>query len=134
MQLQKIVYYAQVESLVHYKKPLFSEKIEAWRGGPVVRELYEKHKGLKFINDTKLGDSENLTSEQKACIDWAFDKYGKLDGDTLSHITHLEKPWINARKGVPQGARSSEEITPQSMLKYYSNLPNYDDLDNQDES
>ena len=44
MKLQKIVYYSQVESLVHYYKPLFSEKIFAWRSGPVVKELFEKHK------------------------------------------------------------------------------------------
>src|SRR5690606_9826421 len=60
MKLQKIVYYAQVESLVHYSKPLFKEKILAWKGGPVVRELFEKHKGYKSLNNLKLGNAANL--------------------------------------------------------------------------
>ena len=40
MKLQKIVYYAQVESLINHSKPLFKEKILAWRGGPVIKELF----------------------------------------------------------------------------------------------
>ncbi len=133
MKLQKIVYYSQVESLVNYSKPLFGEKILAWRGGPVVRELFDKHKGSKFLNNIKLGNASNLSVEQKACISWAIEKYGSLDGDTLSHITHIEAPWKDARIGLPIDAPSNNEITTQSMVEYYSNLPKYRDLEDQDE-
>lgn len=134
MKLQKIVYYAQVESLVHYSKPLFNEKIHAWRGGPVVRELFDKHKGYKYLNNILLGNSANLSIEQKACVSWAIEKYGNLDGDTLSHLTHIEAPWREARKGLPDEAPSEQEITPLSMTQYYSNLPKYSELEEQDES
>jgi probable addiction module antidote protein len=134
MKLQKIVYYAQVESLVHYKKPLFAEKIQAWRGGPVVKELFDKHQKNKFLTTIKLGNIENLTVEQKACINWAVDKYGMLDGDTLSHITHLEDPWNHARGTLPPEAPSDAEITIDAMTKYYSNLPKYRELEEQDET
>lgn len=136
MKLQKIVYYAQVESLVHYSKPLFKEKILAWRGGPVVRELFKKHKGYKRwgVNKVTFGDPTRLSVEQKSCVKWAVEKYGGLDGDTLSHITHLEDPWKKARKNLPADAPSNEEITARSMLKYYSNLPKYNDLEEQDEN
>jgi probable addiction module antidote protein len=134
MKLQKIVYYAQVESLVHYAKPLFSEKILAWRGGPVVRELFEKHQGYKVLNNINLGSAANLSMEQRACVNWAVEKYGNLDGDTLSHLTHLELPWNNARKGLPPDAPSDAEITLQSMMDYYSNLPKYRELEEQDEA
>ncbi|MFW7379476.1 MAG: type II toxin-antitoxin system antitoxin SocA domain-containing protein [Oligoflexus sp.] len=130
MKLEKIVYYAQAESLVHYKRPLFKEKIEAWAAGPVVRELFEKHKGLRYLsNHVALGSSENLTAEQKACIRWAIDKFGKMDGDTLSHLTHIELPWRKAREGISNDAHSQNEITQQSMLDFYSKLPNYSELD-----
>lgn len=132
MKLQKIVYYAQVESLVHYGTPLFAENTLAWRGGPVVRELFEKHRGYKVINNVKLGDSSNLSLEQTSCIDWAIKKYGKLDGDTLSHLTHLEEPWIKARKGLSSDAASEREITTESMKSYYSTLPKYQELEEQD--
>jgi len=67
--------------------------------------------------------------EQKTCIDWAIEKYGRLDSDRLSHLTYLEDPWKKARRGVPEGVRSDKEITTESMLTYYSNLPNYSELD-----
>lgn len=134
MKLQKIVYYSQAESLVHYSKPLFSEKIQAWRGGPVVRELFEKHQGYKTLNNIRLGNSANLSMEQKACINWAVEKYGNLDGETLSHLTHLEQPWIDARSGLHSDAPSDAEITLQSIADYYSNLPRYRDLEEKDES
>lgn len=129
MQLEKIVYYSQAESLVKFKKPLFNEKIKAWRAGPVVRELYEKHRGFRYINDSSLGNSENLTAEQRACVEWAIDKYGKMDGDTLSHLTHLELPWRDARKGIADSEQSQNEITVQSIQDFYSKLPNYSELD-----
>lgn len=133
MKLQKIVYYAQVESLVHYSRPLFSEKILAWRGGPVVRELFNKHRGLKFLGQVALGDSARLSIEQKACVSWAVEKYARLDGDTLSHLTHIEAPWKNARKGLSPEDSSDAEITPQAIKRYYSGLPKYRDLDEEDE-
>jgi probable addiction module antidote protein len=132
MKLQKIVYYSQTECLVHYKKPLFKEKIEAWAAGPVVRELFDKHKGLRHISDLKFGNGNALSVEQKACVDWAIAKYGNMDGDTLSHLTHVEDPWRKARKGVPEDSHSHQEITVESIKRYYSNLPNYAELDDSD--
>ncbi len=133
MKLQKIVYYSQVESLIHFHRPLFREKIEAWVAGPVVRVLYDKHKGLKHLNSSDLGNPENLTTEHKVCIQWAVEKYGNMDGDTLSHLTHIEQPWKKARKGVADGVHSSSEITVESMREYYSQIPDYSELDEAEE-
>ena len=43
--LQKLIYYCQAWHLVWEKKALFSDKIEAWRNGPVVPILYASYKG-----------------------------------------------------------------------------------------
>lgn len=129
MKLQKIVYYSQVESLIHYDRPLFKEKIEAWAAGPVIRELFEKHKGLRHVNSIEIGNSENLTAEQRACTRWAVEKYGAMDGDTLSHLTHIEQPWKAARRGLPDGTPSRREITMKSIREYYSQIPDYSKLD-----
>jgi len=128
MKLQKIVYYAQVESLMHFSRPLFKEKICAWQGGPVVRELFDKHKGCKQMSSFALGDISKLSLEQKTCVNWAIEKYCLLDGDTLSHLTHLEDPWKSARSN----RGNNNEITIQSMVDYYSKLPKYSDLEEQD--
>jgi len=46
MKLQKLAYYSQAWSLVWDEKALFPEKIEAWANGPVVRALYDRHRGM----------------------------------------------------------------------------------------
>ena len=131
MKLQKIVYYSQVEFLMHFKRLLFKEKILAWRAGPVVKELFNKHRGCRYLNNTPLGDAAKLSIEQKSCIDWAIGKYGNLDGDILSRLTHAEDPWRKAREELPPDAPSEKEITIQSMLDYYSRLPKYSELEEQ---
>ena len=40
----------------------------------------------------------------------------------LSDLTHAERPWIEARKGLPPGARGSREITLDSMADYYATI------------
>lgn len=129
MKLQKLVYYSQVEFLRKYKKPLFCEKIEAWAAGPVVRELFNKHKGKKYTTNLTFGDQNNLSIEQQSCINWAIERFGNLDGDTLSHLTHVEDPWKNARSGLDSGDNCDKEITITSLIDYYSNLPDYNELD-----
>ncbi len=45
MKMQKLVYYAQAWTLARTGEPLFDEPIEAWVNGPVVRALYDQHRG-----------------------------------------------------------------------------------------
>lgn len=56
MKLQKLVYYCQAWSLVWDGKPIFEEKIQAWASGPVVRELYNEHRGVFIISDLEKGN------------------------------------------------------------------------------
>ncbi len=56
MKLQKLVYYSQAWHLVWEERRLFEEAIEAWANGPVVRELYLRHRGLWQLDaSTHLG-------------------------------------------------------------------------------
>ncbi len=41
MKLQKLVYYSQVWSIVWDDDVVFNEEIQAWKNGPVVRELWD---------------------------------------------------------------------------------------------
>ena len=46
MKIQKMLYYAQGFHLALFNIPLFEDKIEAWRLGPVIPDVYQKYKGL----------------------------------------------------------------------------------------
>lgn len=122
MKLQKLVYYSQAWSLVWDESRLFDEKIEAWANGPVVRELYNKHKGQFEVGKWSSGDISKLSRTQKASINAVIKYYGNKSSQWLSDLTHEENPWKNTRKGLQPGQYSDAEITLASMAEYYSSL------------
>jgi uncharacterized phage-associated protein len=122
MKLQKLVYYAQAWSLVWDEQPLFTEKIEAWANGPVVRELYDRHRGQFRVSKWTAGDPTRLTSCQKETIDAVLHFYGDKSSQWLSNLTHKEDPWQNARLGLGPGQRGEAEIQLDSLAEYYSSL------------
>ena len=122
MKLQKLVYYSQAWSLVWDGEPLFQDRIEAWRDGPVVRELWNVHRGKFVLDAIDGGDADALGEEQRATVDQVLASYGKLDGATLSRMTHDERPWIDARGETPEGTYCENEITHHSLVAYYGAL------------
>lgn len=124
MKLQKLVYYSQAWSLAWDGEPLFSHDFQAWANGPVCPELFEAHKGLFNIDKSilKLGDESKIIGSQKETIDSVLNFYGDKDGHWLSMLTHKEKPWIDARNGVPEGEHCSNIIDKDGMQEYYDGL------------
>lgn len=121
MKLQKLVYYAQAWSLVWDEKPLFDSPIEAWANGPIIPDLYNQHRGLFTATiDTFPEDSEKLTEDEKETIDVVLGAYGHLNGQQLSDLSHSERPWREARKGVEDGASSTNEVSKEVMQEFYS--------------
>lgn len=121
MKLQKLVYYSQAWSLVWDEAPIFSEKIRAWANGPVVRELYDLHKG-KFSVSHWDGSTGKLTQDEKETIDSVLKFYGNKSSQWLIDLTHMEDPWRLARQGLSDGANGNAVITHASMHEYYSSL------------
>lgn len=122
MKLQKLVYYSQAWHLVWDEEPLFAERIEAWANGPVVRELYDLHRGQFRVEIWPAGDSGALTESERSTIDAVLEFYGDKNPQWLSDLTHSEDPWIEARRGLPDGVRGDREISLESMVEYYSSL------------
>ena len=130
MKLQKLVYYSQVWSLVWDEKQLFEENIEAWANGPVVRELFDYHRGMYEISAMPIGNPRLLNQEQQETVDAVLEYYGDKSAQWLIELTHMEDPWIQARKGLPKLERGNRIIPLGTMADYYSSLPvedNYED-------
>lgn len=119
--LQKLAYYSQAWHLVWDECPLFDSRIEAWANGPVVPDLYNAHRGRYSIS-TVGGNADRLKPNERETVDAVLEHYGRKSPDYLSQLTHLEKPWRRARRGVPDGERSNHEITHETMAEYYSSL------------
>ena len=125
MKLQKLVYYSQAWSLVWDDEPLFSNRIEAWANGPVVRDLYDRHKGQFQVSAGDFSDcisGGDLSDAQKDSIDTVLSAYGDKSAQWLSDQTHSELPWIEARKGLSDADRGNQEINLAVMSEYYSSL------------
>ena len=120
--LQKLAYYSQAWHLVWRDEPLFAESIEAWANGPVVRALYDQHRGRFSIDDWSVGDEEALTEGERKSIDAVLAAYGDLSGRQLSFLTHSESPWRDARGDLPPTARTNAVISQSSMQAFYSAL------------
>lgn len=123
MKLQKLVYYCQAWSLVWDGKSLFSDPIEAWANGPVVPRLYQAHRGRFAVNIFSFtGNSRKLTGIQRETIEAIVNFYGKKSPQWLSDLTHREKPWLDARAGLPVGERGNNRISDLAMAEYYESL------------
>ncbi len=120
--LQKLAYYCQAWSLVWDEQPLFKEKILAWANGPVVKELYNQHKRMFYVKKLTKGCPEHLSGNQKDTIDHVLNAYGDKTAQWLSDLTHMEEPWIEARKGLKPGERGESEIQLSTMNEYYSGV------------
>lgn len=123
MKLQKLVYYAQAWALVWNDRELFPEEIEAWVSGPVVRELYDAHRGrFRLSRGFFKGDPKKLTREQRKIVDRVLDFYGEKNAQWLSDLTHMEDPWRKARSGLADRERGDRVISKAEMAEYYGSL------------
>lgn len=123
MKLQKLVYYSQAWSLVWDERSLVDARVEAWANGPVFPELYQMHRGQFMLNPGSInGNPDALDAKAKETVRAVLSFYGDKSAQWLSDLTHREAPWHDARRGVPDGDRGSQEITLAAMAEYYSSL------------
>ena len=118
LQIQKLVYFAHVESLVKHGKPLVRRLFRAWSFGPVDLEIYSEFRGsgkskikeeIWYLDDT-------VDESSKCLIKEIYKKYGDKTGWELSKISHDEtsyfgRPWVEAsQKGKTDVLIQNEEI------------------------
>ena len=99
-------------------RALFEDDFEAWVHGPVNVDVYKNYD----INPSAL-TMEQVYKDMDVCesniIDEALTIFGELTGGLLVSLSHNEKPWIEARKGLKSWERSQNKITRERMLEYY---------------
>jgi len=116
--VQKLLYYIQGVSSVFCDEPLFLDPCQAWPAGPVFPEMFRKRKD--DLIDATLGDL--LSVDERAVVDDVLRCFGRYDGDTLVEFTHMEPPWLDARKGLSQDAHSDKVIPLESIVRYFSKV------------
>lgn len=122
LKLQKLLYYVQGWHLGIHGKPIFHEHIEAWVHGPVVPVIFREFRDFKWnpivVDERPVQIDLQLSGHALAVLG----AYGKLTAAQLEAVSHLEEPWIEARKGLDPREPSHAVITHASMKRFFGKL------------
>ena len=108
LQLIKLCYLSYGWYLALYDKRLFSERIEAWKYGPVIPELYYALKHFRggvlptdCLGKLVIKDDSSLSDDALKVINAVVGFYGQYSGTELSTLTHKKgSPWKKTYKGI----------------------------------
>ena len=121
MKLQKLLYFAQRETLAILNKPLFNEEFEGWKYGPISREVR-----TVYTEDGINADTKDIKNESKYIINNVILEYGALASWKLSKISHKEISWINSRKGLKDGENGNRKIKLEDIREDAKKVRPYD--------
>ena len=128
LKLQKLVYFCFADYLCDTGKELFTDKIFAFKYGPVVESVYKKYKeyGYKPIEEETVNiDSIHISempaksrilfaedgTEKMMSIDKTLKTYGDVSASELVDLTHRENaPWAQSSKNI-------SKLKPYSLMK-----------------
>ena len=132
MALNKIVYFVHCDYLMEQATPLVGAKIEAWKHGPVFREIYHEfkvwgenpirsratkvdpHSGDVVVAGVHFGPSESTY------ISSLIDRYIRFSAAQLRAISHSDGgPWHKVW-GHDGQANPGMKITNELIMQFYS--------------
>ncbi|MFH1620548.1 MAG: type II toxin-antitoxin system antitoxin SocA domain-containing protein [Patescibacteria group bacterium] len=116
LKLQKLLYFAQAVSLSLKDQPLFNDKIEAWKFGPVIPVVYHALKEFENAPVKITSATQEISPEVASLLENVWSVYGKFSAHELVNITHNHLPW----KEVYLSGGKNNEITAESIKKYYA--------------
>lgn len=108
MKLQKMTYIVYKEYLKRTGRPLFPERFEVWKYGPVLRDVYDAFKSyganairnlFKDCDGNIYVVDEDSSPVFKEILDSVWRRYKLYDGIRLSEMTHKkDTAWYKAAK------------------------------------
>ena len=106
LKLQKLVYYAQAWSLVMRDQLLFSQDIEAWSSGPVVRDVwnqYEESQGVTIL------PAKEVSSNWVVLLD-AYHRGYKPSNENF--LKNVPENWSSLVEGMVLNCKSRDIPAP----------------------
>lgn len=120
MKLHKLLYYAQGVYLALFSKRLFNDDILAWQHGPVVRDIYDRFKGSREldenITDDEMKNYEKILEDtnRNMVLEVVYETYSSYSAGQLRNMTHEEDPWKEA-----WGKSNGDDIISDESIKEY---------------
>jgi uncharacterized phage-associated protein len=126
MKLQKLLYYCQAWHLAWFDEPLVDEAFQAWEQGPVVPEVWRRHRGRATVQPPTGSRREAALAQvhgrARYVLEYVLAEYGSMTGDELSDATHAEAPYLQARAGLPEDKQSTEPIDLEVLGRYFRRI------------
>ncbi|WP_313666295.1 type II toxin-antitoxin system antitoxin SocA domain-containing protein [Shinella sp.] len=100
MQLLKLVYIAHGWHLEMRRAPLIINKIEAWKYGPVIPDVYNafRQQGIDATTPVPV-QSLPMSANDQDLLEQIYNGYGRLSAMQLSDMTHEPNgPWDQATR------------------------------------
>jgi uncharacterized phage-associated protein len=113
MQLLKLTYIAHGYSLGLRSIPLVDNRIEAWKFGPVIPDLYHGVKDFRdrAVHDIPDSSPDDLNKDEKALVGAVFEAYGDMSGIALSNLTHeKDTPWAKVYRHNVLGIKIPNDL------------------------
>ena len=126
--LQKELYYAQGLMMAFFGKELIQNACEAWQLGPVFPDVWRTIHPRDIREEALVGAGLHdcvrgtFTSEELLVLDAVASRVGCYSPYVLKDITHGEKPWLDARGGIPASEPSNNPITERAMQSFFDEL------------
>lgn len=90
LKLNKLVYFAQVESVRDDGTALFDDAVEAWQFGPVTRAVYNEFKRHGRDRITEPSAPVELDDRSAGIVERVASTYGKMGAFDLVRLSHRE--------------------------------------------
>lgn len=117
IQLQKILYFIQINFIINYSKIAFKDDIEAWEYGPVVPSVYREFmsEGICKIIRVYPNYDYRICDMDKELINAVIDKCIKISmWDLVSETQVKDSPWAKVYK------KGKRKIIPRDLLIQYA--------------
>ncbi|MDK6863186.1 MULTISPECIES: Panacea domain-containing protein [Nosocomiicoccus] len=124
LKLQKLLYFAQRESLAYTGDVLFDNEFEGWEHGPVLKDIR-----YYFDENYSISNQEStLTETEKFIIDSVVHKYAKYDAWYLRNLSHEEYSWIKSREGLKPHESGNKVLAVSDIKKDAEKVKVFDSL------
>lgn len=129
MKLNKLLFFAQAASLQRFGKPLFDAPLEAWKYGPVVKDVYRTFKGYQRDSIAKVARPFDWKTLSPDVLDLLCDVYRAYARDYsatgLMRMTHKPgTPWSQVYE-----PNRNKEIPNELIRKWVKQSPLHLDMD-----
>lgn len=136
LQVQKVLYFAHAMCLVEARRPLIDGEFEAWKHGPVCREVYSElrrfgsepiERPLSIvdpISGVEIQTDDVLDSELATIVARCVEFFGRFSAGKLVDLSHARNgPWDfvvrEAESSVNIGLRIEDEVIVQRYRHHW---------------